>query len=356
MVSNENVLEVSHLCAWHGPREVLRDVSFAVKRGEVLVVIGPSGGGKTTLLRALAGLHAPLSGTVRGPGGVVWQEGRTCLSTRRRDLGFVFQDYALYPHMSVEENLGFGLADKSARERAELVTQVARAFEIDELRGRYPTELSGGQQQRVAVARSLVRNPALLLLDEPFASLDPLVRSRARDELFHRLEDFGGAKILVTHSPEDALAIAHRVAVVVEGRVVEFAAPEALLRSPVSKFAARMFGAFSEVSAADVTALRQERLLAPEEVREVEGSWFLSRFLFSARILVPGRGGGEGKRLGELVRSELTPYGRELTVRLPSGGVVKVFVGAGHAFAEESPRRGADLFCLPVSRAPAVNG
>ncbi|HEX2105817.1 MAG TPA: ABC transporter ATP-binding protein [Solirubrobacteraceae bacterium] len=211
--------------------------SLAVGTGELVALLGPSGCGKTTLLRLIAGFEAPDAGTVRVAGEPV--AGPRWVPPERRHVGMVFQDYALFPHLTVAENVGFGLP---RRARAGRATEVLALVGLDGVGGRYPHELSGGQQQRVAVARALAPDPAIVLLDEPWSSIDPVLRSSMRDELAAILRAAGTTVLLVTHDQEEALALADRIALMRDGRIVQVDAPERLYHAPVDRWAAEFLG------------------------------------------------------------------------------------------------------------------
>ena len=207
-----------------GPR--LLDVALALPPGELLAVTGPSGAGKTTLLRLLAGLDRPAAGFVRF-GGQTWSDAaaRQWLPPRHRPLGFVFQDYALFPHMTVRENLAF--AAEGQPDKSQLVSNLLEMLEVAELAARRPAQLSGGQQQRVALARALAARPRLLLLDEPLAALDLPTRQRLRTALAEVHQRFELTTILVSHDPAEIAQLAHRVLTLDLGRVQGVGPPAA---------------------------------------------------------------------------------------------------------------------------------
>ena len=220
-----------------GDTTVLRDVDLAVAPGEVLALLGPSGCGKTTLLRLLAGLAAPTTGTISLGGAVM-----ACAATGRftppeaRGVGMVFQDYALWPHLSVAENVGFPLRMRRVP-RALATPRVAEALALVGLAAhadRAPGTLSGGQQQRVALARAVVANPSVVLFDEPLSNLDRDLRETLAIEIAALLRRLGLTAVYVTHDHAEAFAIADRVAVLLDGRVAQLAVPEALVASPAS--------------------------------------------------------------------------------------------------------------------------
>ena len=211
--------------------------SLAVRAGELVALLGPSGCGKTTLLRLIAGFEAPDGGTVRVAGAPV--AGPRWVPPERRHVGMVFQDYALFPHLTVAENIGFGLPRGA---RAGRTDEVLTLVGLDGIGGRYPHELSGGQQQRVALARALAPEPAVVLLDEPWSSIDPVLRSAMRDELAAILRAAGTTVLLVTHDQEEALALADRVALMRDGRIVQLDAPERLYHGPVDRWSAEFLG------------------------------------------------------------------------------------------------------------------
>jgi molybdate transport system ATP-binding protein len=223
--------------------ELQLDVPVEVADGEVLAVLGPNGAGKSTLLRVLAGLLRPDEGRVTVDGRV-WDDDGTHLPAHRRSLGVVFQEALLFPHLSVGENVAFGLRSRGVRKPARTAAAVAWLDRVglEGFAARRPGELSGGQAQRAALARALVGDPALLLLDEPLSALDARTRLTVRAELRHHLADFRGSTVLVTHDPVDALALADRVVVVEEGRVVQEGTPAEVSRRPRTDYVARLVG------------------------------------------------------------------------------------------------------------------
>ncbi|MBE3638858.1 ABC transporter ATP-binding protein [Mangrovicoccus algicola] len=216
--------------------EVLKDVSMEIGTGEFVALLGPSGSGKTTLLNIVAGLQHPDSGTLSLDG-----EDITRLSAGARHFGMVFQSYALFRHMSVAENIGFGLkvmprgSRPSRRQIAARVEELLEMIELPGLGERYPAQLSGGQRQRVAMARALAINPRLLLMDEPFSALDAQVRQSLRASVRDLQQKIGVAAILVTHDRAEAWALADRIAVMGEGRILQYDRPERLREAPASE-------------------------------------------------------------------------------------------------------------------------
>ncbi|GAB3355978.1 ABC transporter ATP-binding protein [Modestobacter lapidis] len=220
------------------------DVDLAVGDGEVLAVLGPNGAGKSTVLRVLAGLLTPDGGRVALDGDTVWDDDATHLPAHRRSLGMVFQDHLLFPHLTVCDNVAFGLRTRGARRapaRAAAAAWLDRVG-LEGLGDRRPGELSGGQAQRAALARALVGDPRVLLLDEPLSALDARTRLTVRAELHRHLAEYAGSAVLVTHDPVDAMALAGRVVVVEDGRVVQAGTPAEVARRPRTDYVARLVG------------------------------------------------------------------------------------------------------------------
>ena len=219
----------------HPLRSFGASVDLSVQPGETFALVGPSGAGKTTVLRVVAGLLRPRDGRV-ALGGEIWLDtaGGIWLEPDRRSVGLVFQEYALFPHLSVEGNVGFG-----GRGR---VAELLERFRIAHLATARPAELSGGERQRVALARALARGPAVLLLDEPMAALDAHTRAGVRAELQELLRDLALPTILVTHDFEDAAALADRVAVIADGRILQLGPPDELVAAPSDAFVASFTG------------------------------------------------------------------------------------------------------------------
>ena len=224
-----------------------QDVSFEVPVGKLFTLLGPSGCGKTTTLRSIAGLEKPTSGEIEVGGKVVYSSSRgVFVAPNKRNFGMVFQSYAIWPHMNVFENAAFPLRVRRARmSRKDLQDKVMRvlgAVQLDHLAEREATKLSGGQQQRLALARALVMEPQLLLLDEPLSNLDAKLRERMRFELKRIQRELGLTTIYVTHDQSEALALSHEIAVMSEGRVVQIGQPRDIYQRPKSKFVADFIG------------------------------------------------------------------------------------------------------------------
>lgn len=224
-----------------GGKTVLRGVGFEVSAGEVLCLLGPSGCGKTTLLRLVAGLEEVQAGCIRIDGRIV-ASGTEHLPPERRGIGFVFQDLALFPHLTVMENVMFGLADQRDQAvRREKAIAALRRVDMEARARVFPHELSGGQQQRVALARALAPGPRIMLLDEPFSSLDARLRGQVRDQTVRVLKDSGVATVMVTHDPEEAMFMGDRIVLLREGLVVQTGTPRELYTRPATAFAAAFF-------------------------------------------------------------------------------------------------------------------
>ena len=217
-------------------------VSFAVEQGEIVGFLGPSGSGKTTLLRLIAGFETVSAGEVRIAGRTV-SGPSDHVPPERRNVGVVFQEYALFPHLTALENVEFGLGSLPRPERKRRGQSALELVRLDGMEQRYPHELSGGEQQRVALARTLAPRPVTILLDEPFSNLDAAMKSEMRREVGEILKESGTTAVFVTHDREEAFAMADRVAVLQRGRLEQIDSPSALYHSPATPFVARATGA-----------------------------------------------------------------------------------------------------------------
>jgi sulfate transport system ATP-binding protein len=230
-------IEVQNVRKVFGAYEALKNVSLRIETGELMALLGPSGSGKTTLLRIIAGLELPDSGTIH-----LNDEDATGATARDRQVGFVFQHYALFRHMTVFENIAFGLRVRpkttrpNEREIRLRVLDLLKLIQLEWLGDRYPSQLSGGQRQRVALARALAVEPRVLLLDEPFGALDAKVRRELRQWLRRLHDDLHIASVFVTHDQEEALEVADRVAILSEGNIEQVGTPDEVYRRPANEF------------------------------------------------------------------------------------------------------------------------
>lgn len=260
-------LRISNVSKNFANFQALKNVSLEIKEGEFVCFLGPSGCGKTTLLRAIAGLDIQTSGKVEQAGKDI-----STFPPAQRDFGIVFQSYALFPNLTIAENIGYGLKN-IGKSRAEIAARVAELVELVGLVGeerKYPAQLSGGQQQRVALARAIATSPGLLLLDEPLSALDARVRLHLRGELKQLQRRLGVTTIMVTHDQEEALAIADRIVVMNQGAIEQVGTPEEIYRRPTSAFVADFVGQMNFL-AAEVVGPGRLRLGSVEIAAETNG-------------------------------------------------------------------------------------
>lgn len=225
----------------YGAKPVVKQVSFGVAAGEIACLLGPSGCGKTSLLRAIAGFEPVCTGRITLAGSVVSDDAGT-LPPERRQLGIVFQDYALFPHLTVVENVSYGMRRWAAETAAARIAECLELVGLTGLEGRYPHELSGGQQQRVALARAIAPQPSLLLIDEPFSNLDTAMREHLATELRRMLKAAGVTAVLVTHDQQEAFAMADVIGVLRDGCLLQWGNADTLYHQPVNRFVAEFIG------------------------------------------------------------------------------------------------------------------
>lgn len=245
-MSGIEALKLSTIGKRFGPTSVLEDINLNVTSGEIICLVGRSGCGKSTLLRIIAGVETPDTGSV-------WMHGReiagpnTFMEPEKRRIGFVFQDYALFPHLTVEQNVLFGLKGMPKAQATARSADMIEHVRLTDLAGRYPHTLSGGEQQRVALARALAPKPDILLMDEPFSNLDRGLRDSVREETLGLLRQLKTTVIMVTHDPEEALSAGDRVVLMQKGRVVQTGTGYEVHDNPGSRYAADFFCAFNKV-------------------------------------------------------------------------------------------------------------
>jgi iron(III) transport system ATP-binding protein len=239
--TGETVLKLERLTREYGIETAVDELSLSVKQGELLTLLGPSGCGKTTTLRMIAGLEEPTHGKITIAGEKV-ADGEVFTPPDERDVGLVFQEFALFPHLTVGENITFGIDGWETERQQQRLEELLALVDLEEHRDKYPEALSGGQQQRVALARSLAPEPDILLLDEPFSNLDVRLRIEMRQEVRRILKAAGVTAISVTHDQEEALSISDRVAILNDGQIEQIGKPEIVFESPESRFVASFLG------------------------------------------------------------------------------------------------------------------
>jgi iron(III) transport system ATP-binding protein len=317
------MVRLSGVSRSYGPIRAVRDLDLEVKRGEILALLGPSGCGKTTTLRLIAGFESPNSGTVEVGGRTVARPGANVPPEKRR-VGMVFQDYALFPHLSVERNVAYGLSN--GKKRKGRVAEILALAHLEGLEERMPHELSGGQQQRVALARALAPEPAVVLLDEPFSNLDASLRARVRSEMREILREAGATAIFVTHDQEEALSLAHEVAVMIRGTVVQTAPPEDLYRRPATREVASFVG---EANFLPGTARNGHVRCALGEIPSTgAGEGEVEAMLRPEVLRLAGQPDGEAIVIGR----EFYGHDQLVKLRLPSGVILYSRLGGGPGF------------------------
>ena len=316
-------LELSHLTKSFGQTAAVRDLNLTVERGEILSILGPSGCGKTTTLRMIAGLETPTSGEIRFN-----DKDITALPARSRNIGLVFQNYALFPHLDVFENVAFGLRTRRIKPETTVEERVRKALagvRMEAYERREVHQLSGGQQQRIALARALAIEPDLLLLDEPLSNLDPALREDLRDQMRNIIRELNMTTVFVTHDQQEALSLADRIAIMESGVCRQVGTPDDVYSRPADAFVARFLGKanvvpgeFVGLKGADLAVIR------PENIRCGEGSrsGTISKTAFEGAIVnyvIEADGqhlnvrqfhnGRPIYRVGEAVKFEIPPDG-----------------------------------------------
>ena len=331
-------LTLDHVRKLYGAKAAVDGVSLTLEAGKITCLLGPSGCGKSTLLRLIAGLEPLDGGTVTtdhilsGP--------RFHAPPEQRDIGFVFQDYALFPHMSVEDNVAFGLKRLNPAERQQRALKQLQRVHLADRAKAFPQALSGGEQQRIALARALAREPALVLLDEPFSGLDAHLKAGVRDATLEALREAGTAALIVTHDAEEALMMADHLALMDQGKILQTGTPEDCYQHPVSLAAARLLGPVNAVevtikgemvtsglgrlNAAGLADGQAVALIRPEAIKvNVEQTGGLSAVVRSSRFAGADRWitlqveGHEGLELQAKMPSALCPsVGRQVSIDL----------------------------------------
>lgn len=274
-------LSIENICFSYGKTDVIKGFSLEVEEGSFTTLLGSSGSGKTTLLRLISGFLEPSSGLIKVNGKTM-----NGILPNKRQMGFVFQDYALFPHMTVEQNLFYGLKIKrqtkeAKKENLELVLKTAENLGIVDLLGRFPSELSGGQQQRVALGRALVLKPSVLLMDEPLSSLDTNLRQKVREELKEIQQKLKITTVYVTHDQEEALSLSDKIAVMNKGKLLQYGTPHEIYFEPKDRFTAEFIGRANFLGKIMVRPewIRLEKNFADAEFYgTVESSEFLGAF------------------------------------------------------------------------------
>ena len=315
-------IEVRNVTKTFGTTPVLRDVSIDVAPGSLTALLGPSGGGKSTLLRVIAGLESPDTGTVTING-----TDATRLAPQRRNVGFVFQHYAAFKHMTVYGNVAFGLQIRK-RPKAEIRARVAELLKlvhIEQFADRYPAQLSGGQRQRMALARALAVEPQVLLLDEPFGALDAQVRKELRTWLRRLHDEVHVTTVFVTHDQEEAIEVADTIVVLADGVVEQAGSPHEIYDNPANPFVMRFLGPVTEVDG---------RLVRPHDIELTGAAQPGSRPATVVRVV----------RLGFEVRVEMLLDGRDTWAQVTRGVAERLELEAGdtvHIRPAAEPQRRA---------------
>lgn len=336
-------LKVEGLRHAYGDRVVVDGVSFELPLGEVHCLVGPSGCGKTTILRLISGLEAVQGGRISLGGEVVAEPGYGVPPEARR-VGLMFQDFALFPHLRVLENVAFGLRGMDPRRRRQRAQELLAQVDMGGYADSYPHMLSGGEQQRVALARALAPGPRLMLLDEPFSSLDATLREHVREDTIALLRRAGTPVLLVTHDAEEAVRLADRIHVILEGRIVQSGTPAELYSRPISRFVAGFFGPLNRFKGW-VVAGQVSTPLGPVEVSDLADGTAVD-VLIRPEALGLLRDGGASTARFRIHRVRDLGTNRVLELQVPDGPILTVrmtgstdFVAGDTVAVEIDPRQ-----------------
>lgn len=312
------IINLKNVAKSYKGAEAVKGISFKVKKGEIFAILGPSGSGKSTILRLIAGLEVPDHGEIIIEGKTVAASNGLFVPPEKRNVGMVFQDYALFPHLNVKRNIAFGLNRFNGAARAEIVS---RMFEFAGLKGfedRYPHQLSGGQQQRIALARALAPSPVVVLLDEPFSSLDDELRVYTRDETQRILKKARATAIIVTHNQEEAFAIADHVAVMNQGHIEQIDSPDNIYHFPATRFVADFVGQADFIEGVvEVSGIRTEIGIFSNSASLAEGTEVQIMIRPEDKAISP-----DEKGTAEVVRRYFKGSENLYCLKLPSGRLI----------------------------------
>lgn len=315
-------IKLVHVTKSFGAKQVIQPTSFVIQSGSLTTLLGPSGCGKTTLLRMIAGLETPDSGEI-------WFENRCVFSSEKkinippekRGLGFVFQDFALWPHMTVFENVSFGLRAAGKTDKLdEKVKNALHAVQLDDFAQRYPHQLSGGQQQRVAFARAIVIEPAGILFDEPLSALDALLREEMRSELRTLITKLGITGVFVTHDQIEAMSMSDAIAVCHAGKIEQYDTPEKIYSHPATEFVARFVGSSNWLDQNHLFRPEQAQTVPTEQAEKYDADVTAVQFLGSSYQLQLNHNGQDWT----YISPRRVSVGEKISLYLPRSAIVAV--------------------------------
>jgi iron(III) transport system ATP-binding protein len=315
-------IKLVHVTKSFGAKQVIQPTSFVIQSGSLTTLLGPSGCGKTTLLRMIAGLETPDSGEI-------WFENRCVFSSEKkinippekRGLGFVFQDFALWPHMTVFENVAFGLRAAGKTDKLdEKVKNALHAVQLDDFAQRYPHQLSGGQQQRVAFARAIVIEPACILFDEPLSALDALLREEMRSELRTLITKLGITGVFVTHDQIEAMSMSDAIAVCHAGKIEQYDTPEKIYSHPATEFVARFVGSSNWLDQNHLFRPEQAQTVPTEQAEKYDVDVTAVQFLGSSYQLQLNHNGQDWT----YISPRRVSVGEKISLYLPRSAIVAV--------------------------------
>ncbi|MDC0933547.1 ABC transporter ATP-binding protein, partial [Arcobacteraceae bacterium] len=237
----KNILTLSNISKSFDNTEVLKDISVDIERGKIISLLGKSGSGKSTLLNIIAGFERSQNGTMFLNNKVL-SDKNTFVEPQQRNIGFVFQNYALFPHMTIFDNITFGIDSLPKEEKIQIATKLLSLVHLNGFEARYPHELSGGQQQRIALIRAMALNPELILLDEPFSGIDTMLKAQIQKELLAILKSTHKTAIIVTHDASEAMAMSDKIIYLDDGKITQYGTPQNIYKNPKTKNIAKSFG------------------------------------------------------------------------------------------------------------------
>ena len=333
-MSENTILSLSQVDCGYNNETIVHGINLAISQGEIISFLGPSGSGKTTILRALAGFDPLINGEISLQNKIISKKGFT-LAPEHRHIGLVFQDYALFPHLNVHDNISFGLKNKTKNEKTLQVNELLTMVNLQGTSEKYPHELSGGQQQRVALARALATDPQILLMDEPFSNLDTDLRKRLSAEVCEMLKKRNITGILVTHDQDEAFAISDRIAVLKDGVLQQWDTPYNLYHQPCNRFVATFIGQGKFISgkAIDKLAIKTE---AGTLVSKTNGNWkedsTLDVLIRPDDVMLDNAYPHKAQVTSKIFHGAMTFY----SLRLPSGACIDSIVPSHKDFPENS--------------------